>query len=101
MYDSTYPPSAPPMQTTEEITGPLVEAINAYAHGRTVTRVCLVHYAKDRSGAWLHNPWLLWFTEHHGHQLPAKMPVWMFERCYLKGPAPAWQVVPPAQGELF
>jgi hypothetical protein len=101
MYDTTWPPAVPATNTTQEIMGPLVEAIKAHSHGHTVVRVLMIHYAKDRGGAWKHNPWLLWFMEHNGHTLTSKIPLWVFERCTLKGPAPTWHVVLPAQGELF
>jgi hypothetical protein len=87
-------PTPPPADTKEEITGPLV----AYLRHKdpTVVRAFVLHYAKDRSGAWMHNPWLLWFAG----PLPAKMPWWWIQHFYPEAPL-VWDVVPPEQGELF
>ena len=58
-------------QTTEqEIAGPLVDYLMAQK-GATHVRVITYHDGDARH----HNPWVLWFTPHHGHQIPSKMPL--------------------------
>ena len=89
----------PARDTSEEITGPLVDYLRS--QDPRLLRVHIVHYAYDRRNqAHLHNPWVLSWYAHGPHELPAKMPLWYIERYQTQRPL-TWAVAAPTQGELF
>ena len=88
----------PPVTTQEPFTGELLEYLRSKDDG--FLRAFIIHFAYDRRHqVHRHNPWVLWFVDHNGHQLPGKMPLWCLER-FAKRPF-EWTPIPPAQGELF
>ena len=92
----------PGEDTKEEITGPLVEYLRSKeTDSKTLLRVYIIHYAYDRRDrTHEHNPWVLAWYAHGPHQLPMKLPLWIIEHWDAKRSLP-WEVVPPAQGNLF